>query len=108
MQQDDACAERIFAEPERLAEASARSVHAGALPAPFVFGKAAPEVAGGEQRLRQVRMRVGVRLVDADGLLETAGGLGMLVERLQRAAAIVQPLQVVRREREHLVVSRDS
>ena len=69
MQQDGLAAERIFAEPERLAEAAARR-HAAALPAPFVFLEAAAVVAERQQRQPFVVVGVGVVLVERQHLAE--------------------------------------
>ena len=55
MQQDGLATERIFAEPERLAQAAARD--AGALPAPFILRETGAVVVASQQRQRLVEMR---------------------------------------------------
>ncbi len=95
MQQDGLARERIFAEPERAAVAAARVGHAGALPAPFVLLEAAAQVAQPEQAQRLIEMGIGIVFLPRDRLAEAVDRVGVAVERLQRAAAIIPGLHMV-------------
>src|SRR4029078_4262713 len=76
-EQNRALTDGKFAEPRSSAVVTARIAHAGALPPPFIFGKAARTLPEREQRQRHVRMRIGEILVDRDRLFETCHRIGV-------------------------------
>ena len=81
--------------------------HAGALPAPFVFGKAARIVAERQQRQRGVEMRVGVVRLQRQRPAVARERLLMTVERRERNAAVEPGVEMVRRGRKRAVVVRE-
>src|SRR5262245_3845347 len=103
--EDGLARERIFAEPERLAE-TLTPRHAGAQPARLVFREAALVVAEREQRQRLVVLDVGIVLVGGERSRIFRQRLLMAVERRQRRATADARLAVVGTHRDRALVSR--
>ena len=105
MQQDGLAPERVFAEPERLAQAAPRD--AGTLPAPFILRETAAVVVDRQQRQRLVEMRVGEVLVGRDRLAVAFEPITVPAGRLQRLATRAQRLGMARHEHDEAVVAGD-
>src|SRR5262249_2846739 len=105
VQQDRASLQRVLSEPERTAIAAALRGHPGSQPTPFVFLKTAAKVADGQQGYRLIEVGVGKILSQFERPGTARQGLIVTVEHLQREAAIVQRLDVIRCERQRSVVS---
>src|SRR5262249_19210478 len=95
--------DRKLAEPETASIPAPCVGHPRALPAPFIFRKAALQISACEQRHCGVEMCIAVCRIDGKRLLETGNGLFMTIKRLQRAAAIIPGAQMLRRRGQRII-----